>query len=435
MVPTARFWALLGIGIPVAAFAAWSGTPWLGVAYNVALFVIAWITLKMAPNADSLKVVRTFDPVLSVRVPNRIELTVSNEGLEPIRARLRDEPPPDFEANRKEFELHLDAGREVHLEYVVTPPDRGGDFFRGSFVRIHCPFGLVEKEARLRSEQPVRVYPNVLALREFDFLNQRGRLSHIGVRRSRIRGLGTDFESLREYAEGDDYRKMDWKASARRGKLVVRQFEQERNQAVILCIDIGRKMLSEVNGVTKLDHTLDACLLMAHSAAAAGDAVGLLVWADTVRRYIPPARGRAQVGAIIEAIHDLSAEPIESDVAGAFAYLATRWKRRSLLVGFTDAEDPDQADDLARALGPMAKRHIVVLGSVADPKLLSAASGPVDAVPDLFRKGAALMFVSDRNAARSRLSLAEVHSLEAEPQDLAAALVSFYFEVKEKGLL
>ena len=100
-----------------------------------------------------------------------------------------------------------------------------------------------------------------------------------------------------------------------------------------------------------------------HSAAAAGDAVGLLVWADTVRRYIPPGRGRSQVGVIIEAIHDLTAEPVESDVAGAFAYFSTRWKRRSLLVAFTDAEDPDQADDLARAMGPLAKRHIAVLGS------------------------------------------------------------------------
>lgn len=407
----------------------------MAIVYNAVLFGMAWLTVRMAPSANALKVVRRFDPVLSVRVANRIDLTILNDGLEPIQARFRDEPPPDFLATKKEFDLNLDHGREVSLHYLVTPPERGGDFFRGSFVRIRCPLGLMLKEARLRTEQPIRVYPNVLALREFDLLNQRGRLSHIGVRRSRIRGLGTDFESLREYAEGDDFRKMDWKASARRGKLVVRQFEQERNQAVILCIDIGRKMLSEVGGVSKLDHTLDSCLLLAHSAAAAGDAVGLLVWADTVRRYIPPGRGRAQVGAIIEAIHDLSAEPIESDVAGAFAYLSTRWKRRSLLVGFTDAEDPDQADELARSMGPLAKRHIVVLGSVADPRLLAAATQPVDSAKSLYEKGSALTFVDGRKAAKSRLALAEIHSLDAEPQDLAAALVSFYFEVKEKGLL
>lgn len=435
MVPTPRLLALFALGIPLAAVTGATGQGWLAVVYNVVLIATAWTTHRMAPAPASIRMTRVFDPVLSVRVANRIELNVANDGLETIRARLRDEPPPDFACTGQEFSFELAPGDERRVHYSVVPPDRGGDFFRGTFVRIRCPLGLVEREARLRTEQPVRVYPNVLALREFDLLNQRGRLSHIGVRRSRIRGLGTDFESLRDYAEGDDFRKMDWKASARRGKLVVRQFEQERNQAVILCIDMGRKMLSEIGGVTKLDHTLDACLLMAHSAAAAGDAVGLLVWADTVRRYIPPARGRSQVGAIIEAIHDLSAEPIESDPAGAFAYLSTRWKRRSLLVGFTDAEDPDQAEELARSMGPFGKRHIVVIASVADPNLLAAARETVESPDDLFRKASALTFVGERKSAKSRLSLAEIHSLDAEPQDLAAALVSFYFEVKEKGML
>ncbi len=425
----------MALGIPLAVVGALAGMAWIGAAYDAAVLLAAAITTRLAPNPAALRLVRRFDPVLSVRVPNRIALGVANDGPEPIVGRLRDEPPPDFGGTSREFPLNLAPGQETELVYSAIPPDRGGDFFRGTFVRIRCPLGLVEREARLRTEQPVRVYPNVLALREFDLLNQKGRLQHMGVRKSRIRGLGTEFESLRDYAEGDDYRKMDWKASARKGKFVVRQYEQERNQSVLICVDMGRKMLSEVNGVTKLDHTLDACLLLAHSAAAANDAVGLLVWADTVRRYIPPARGRSQIGAIIEAIHDLTAEPVESDVRGAFAYLATRWKRRSLLVGFTDAEDPDQADELASAMGPMAKRHIVVIGSVADPNLLKASQEPLRTSSDVFLRGSALMFKSFRNEAKSRLSLADVHSVEAEPQDLAAALVSFYFDVKERSLL
>lgn len=435
MVPTPRLWALLALGIPLAVLFGLADAAWMALAFDGAVAATAIATYFMAPSTALLRVTRRFDPVLSVRVPNRIQLTVLNDGVEPIRARLRDEPPPDFVCSRQEFELDLASGRETEFTYSVTPPERGGDFFRGTFLRLKCPLGLVEREARLRTEQPVRVYPNVLALREFDFLYQKGRLQHMGVRKSRIRGLGTEFESLREYAEGDDIRKMDWKASARRGKFVVRQFEQERNQSVLICVDIGRKMLAEVDGVAKLEHTLDACLLLAHSAAAANDAVGLLVWADTVRRYLPPARGRSQVGAIIEAIHDLAAEPIESDVRGAFSYLATRWKRRSLLVGFTDAEDPDQADELTIALGPLSRRHICVIGSVADPHLLEAANQPVRGPEDLFQRGSALMFSNLRKEAKSRLAMADVHSVDAEPQNLAAALVNFYFDVKDRSLL
>jgi uncharacterized protein (DUF58 family) len=257
----------------------------------------------------------------------------------------------------------------------------------------------------------------------------------MGIRRSRMRGLGTEFESLRDYAEGDDYRKIDWKASARRGKMVVRQYEQERNQSVIICIDIGRLMLSEVDGVTKLDHALDSCLMLAHAATMAGDFVGLLVYADTVRRYIPPRKSRHQLSVIIEALHDLVAEPVQSDEAGALAYLSRRYKRRSLLVAFTDVDSVDGAEDMARAFGGVAKRHLSLLVRVADPRLKELLHQHVETSSDMYKKAAAIWVSNDRRAAESVLVASRLHTLEAEPQDLSAALVSYYFMVKERSLL
>ena len=423
------------LGIPVAAFAGAVGMPSLAVAYDLALIVAAWITGRMGPDLSSLKVKRTFDPVLSVRTPNKIVLTLTNESLDSIKGVLRDEPPTQFTASRREFRLDVAPEREVELEYMLTPDERGSESFKGTYIRVACPLGLVVRQERLATEEPVRVYPNVLALREFDLLKQKGRLREIGIRRSRMRGLGTEFESLREYSEGDDYRKIDWKASARNNKLVVRQFEQERNQAVVIVIDIGRHMLAEVNGVRKLDHALDACLMLTNAAAAAGDFVGLLVFSDVVRRYIPPKKGRNQIGMIIEALHDLVAEPIESDPGAAFGFLATRWKRRSLVVTFTDLEDPDRARVLASALSPQARRHLLLLARVSDPKLKEALNPPMIAVEDMYLSAAAALLVADRRSATSVLRASNIHNLEAEPQELAAALVSFYFDVKERSLL
>jgi uncharacterized protein (DUF58 family) len=435
MVPTKRFWLLVGLGIPLAMLAAASDSIWLIYAYNALLLLIAYTTSKMSADPHKLKVTRRFDPVLSVRVSNRIQVNLVNDGPEPLNAVLRDEPPPSFHATERQFPLRLRPGEERELSYQITPPERGSDYFRGTYLRLACPLGLVVRQVKLNTEQPVRVYPNVLALREFDLLKQKGQLRELGIRKSRMRGLGTDFESLREYSEGDDYRKVDWKASARRGKLIVRQFEQERNQPVILCIDIGRRMLSEVNGVTKLDHVLDALLVLTHAAAVAGDFVGLLVYSDRVKRYIPPRKGRNQVGMIIEAIHDLVADPVESDPQAAFAYLATRWKRRSLIVAFSDVEAGDEAKSLAGSLGGMVHRHILLLARVADPRLKELALAPARDVPELYAKAAALFFSGERKMAGTVLDAAGVHSLEAEPQDLAAALVSFYFMVKERSLL
>lgn len=435
MIPTKRLWGLLAIGILVAAVGSSVGASYLGLFYDIAVFIAAYITFRLAPTGKELRLKRSFDPVLSVRVANRIGLRLVNDGLEPLQFRLRDEAPERCVADGNEFVESLAPGAEKDLAYTVTPKERGDDAFQGTYVRISCPLGLVEKQVRLETEEPVRIYPNVLALREFDLLKQQGRLREMGIRRSRTRGLGTEFESLREYTEGDDYRKIDWKASARRNKLVVRQYEQERNQVVIVAVDIGRHMLSEVNGVRKLDHVLDSLLMLVNAAAVAGDQIGLLVYADTVRRYIPPAKGRSQVGMIIDAIHDLIAEPVESDGAAAYSYLAARWKRRSLMVAFTDVLDDDRAKEVASSLGPLSRRHLVLLARVDDPRMREVLEAPIEDIHDMYRKTAARMLRTDAIAAQGVLKSAGIHTLEAEPQDLAASLVSYYFTVKEQALL
>lgn len=435
MVPTKRFWWLVALGLPLAAIAYQADQPYLLWTYNIALLAATIVTARLSPSPKSILVRRKFDPVLSVRAANKITIQLENEGLEPVRGLMREEPPAGCVASRQEFLLSIKPESIAEYDYFLTPAERGSDYFRGTYMRLKCPLGLVERQVKLNTEQPVRIYPNILALREFELLKQQGRLREIGIRRSRQRGLGTEFESLREYAEGDDYRKIDWKASARRDKLIVRQFEQERNQAVIIVIDVGRGMLSEVNGVRKLDHALDSCLMLTHAAAMAGDFVGLLVYSDIVKRYIPPKKGRSQVGIIIEALHDLVAEPVESDPKAAFSYLAARWKRRALLVTFTDCEHQEKALELATALGPLVRRHLALIARVSDPKLKEAASIELAEVRGMYQRAAAALLMKDRKEAGVALSTANIHSLEAEPQDLASALLNFYFMVKEKSIL
>ena len=435
MRPTKRFWALAAAGIPIAAWCGFTESYGLIYAYNAMLIVVAWATTKFAAPVSSLVVRRKFDQVLSVRVINRVGLSIENTGLEAISGVLRDEPPPGFVPSKQEFTVNVGPGSRYETHYFLTPNERGDDLFRGSYFSQACPLGLVEKLCKLSTEESVRTYPNVLALREFNLLKQRGRLNQMGIRKSRVRGLGGEFESLREYATGDDYRKIDWKATARRGKIVVRQFEQERNQAVIICLDIGRRMLSEVNGVTKLDHALDSILMVANAVVEAGDQIGLLVFADRVRRYIPPKKGKNQLGILIEAIHDLVAEPVESDPASAFAYLNSRWKRRSLLLTFSDSEDREQAVGLVKGLGTVVRRHLTLLARISDPELEQSSTEPLSTPESLFRRAASMFLIEERRQATTVLEVAGIHTLESEPQNLSSALVSYYFAVKERALI
>ncbi|MCH8274323.1 MAG: DUF58 domain-containing protein [Armatimonadetes bacterium] len=403
--------------------------------YHLGLLLLAWATYFLAPKGSQVRLERRFDRVMSVRVPNLVRLRVTNDGDAPIRFRLRDEPPEEFEADRQEFDLRLEPGESRDLRYHVTPRDRGDFFFRDSFIRAPAPLGLVSRQSRLPTREIVRVYPNLLAVREFDLLKQRGHLRQIGIRRSRLKGVGTDFESLREYTAGDDFRKIEWKATARRGRLMVKEFEAERNQPVILVIDHGRLMMAEVGPAEKLDLVLDAALLLSNAAATAHDQVGLLVYADKVERWIAPKRGRMQVGAIIEALHALRAQPIEPDSKGAFGYLAARWKRRGLMVVFTEIEDPDAARGMLAVLGPLARRHLCLVVTVSDPHLRSQLAADIETPSGPFLRTAAALYQREREAAHRLLNQQGVRTLDAEPEELGAALVNYYLRIKATAQL
>ncbi|MBS1713609.1 MAG: DUF58 domain-containing protein [Armatimonadetes bacterium] len=433
--PTKRVWILLAAGLlfPVGgAFV--PGLERIVWPYDMTVLALFALTGLLAARWPAVSVRRVYDSVLSVRTPNRVTLEVESGAPVTLDVELRDEAPLNCEAEGNETRLRLTPRRPESTAYTVIPRERGSDEFRSTFVRFKAPLGLAWVQQQIDNPMPVRVYPNVRKVRDFDLLKQKGRLSQVGVRKSRIRGLGTEFESLRDYND-DDFRFVDWKSTARRGRLVVKNFEQERNQSVIVCLDLGRHMLGEIEGVSKIDHALDAALMLFHAAERSGDLVGLFAFNDAVRAYVAPKRGKAQVAAVLKAAHDVVAEPVQPHYAKAFTYLSSKWKRRSLVVIFTDAENDDQADELADALGPMRRQHLVIVVRVKDPRLSTLLSQPVDTERSLFSRAAATWYQSDRDQAAVRLAGAGLSNIEAEPQDLSAALVSAYFDIKERAAL
>lgn len=435
IVPSRLFWLLLGFGILLALAGLFvRGAELLLIPYNLVLFLALWLTGRMAAKQDFLLVKRRVDPILSVRVPNQVSLTVENQSDQPVELMVRDEPPMGCRSTQHEFRTKLGADRSKTFSYQILPIERGSDAFRGTYIRYKAPLGLAWVQKKFDTDQPARIYPNVLALREYELLKQKGHLEQMGVRRSRIKGLGTEFESLRDYNE-DDIRIVDWKATSRRGKLVVKNFEQERNQAVIVCFDVGRHMLAQIDGVRKLDYTLDAGLMLMYAAERMGDQIGTLVFNDQVKRWIAPKKGRHQVAAILDTIHALHAEAVQPDHIKAFGYLGSRWKRRSLIVLFTDAETKEDSQELIAALGPFARRHLLFIVRVMDPRLRELQTMKVEDDRDFYDKAASLIYARDRREAENLLSVAGYQSIEAEPQELSGALVTAYLRVKELNLI
>jgi uncharacterized protein (DUF58 family) len=435
ILPTTRTWIFVGLGIILAlAGSVISGLERVVILYNITLLVLCLLAGAWAKRIRLPRITRITDPALSARVRNAVTLRIENETNQSIQLCVRDEAPENCRAEGNEFKIDLDPFQIKNATYHITPTSRGEWQFRGLFVRIQVFGGLVQVEKQVLPACPVHIYPNIKAVQEFELLKQTGHLSTLGMRQSRQKGLGMEFESLREYND-DDFRKIDWKASARRGKLVVRNFEQETNQGVVIGIDLGRHMLGEVEGVRKLDHCLDAALLLMHAAERAGDQVGLLTFNDTVKNYIAPRRGKAQISRLLSAIYDAQAEPTQPNYGLAFGHLASRWKRRSLIVIFTDAENADQASHIAASLGSLKKRHLVYVVRVSDPRLRTYLASPIESEGQLFDQAAAHWYLSDRRKAEAALRGVGIQSVEAEPQDLARQLVSAYLRVKRLSLI
>ena len=186
-----------------------------------------------------------------------------------------------------------------------------------------------------------------------------------------MRGGGSEFESLRDYVPGDEYKKIDWSATARRGKLISRQYEAERSQNIVLLLDTGRTMLQPVQKMAKLDFVVNTALMLAYVAAASDDKVGLMAFDADIRVYLPPAKSKAQVYGILESLYNLNARMVETDYKAAFQNLATRWRRRSLVVLFSDLVDPDSSAQILDAVPMLADMHRLVCVTVSDPNILA----------------------------------------------------------------
>lgn len=442
MIVTRRFLWLVALGIvPLLASYAIGPLAYGAVLWNVLVIAAAICDYLLCPNPDgAVSVVREVGEVLSVAAENAVTLRVRNQTRQPLPVVVRDEPPGVFD-----FGKEGSAGRQKaktlapfemwEYTYHVVPPARGDFVFRDIFLRVTGPLGLITRQGIILAEKSVAVYPNLRAVEDYEIMLRRAMLSRQGVRRMRTVGAGREFASLRDYTPDDEYRTIDWKATARRGKVISRTYEQEKSQDILLLIDQGRLMRQEIGHTQKLDHVVSAALMLAHVVAEADDRVGLLTFSDDAKAWLPPARGRSAYRGILEALYASRAEPVESDYRSAFRFLATRWRKRSLAVVFTDLADPESSAVLLQEIGHLSHKHVVVCVVVSDP-LIGERARQMPATPEsVYEKAVAEEVIAERRRALNLLKKRGVLIVDAEPHELSVELISRYLLVKSRSLL
>jgi len=439
LIPTGPLIGILLVATPLLGLGAVDArAPLLGVGIMLGALLVALADNLISRRTTPLELQRRAPEVLSLGAANRIEVRVRNRCPRAVILLVRDDPPPEFITPDRGGRLRLAAHQERRVAYPTTPHQRGDFRFGDLHLRALSRLRLSWWQRRVPAAETIRVYPNLQDVSRWEALARRGRLQDLGVR-SRLRGEGTEFESLREYVPDDCFRHVDWKATAKRGQPITRQFQTERNQILLIMLDCGRMMAAPPGedraALTRLDLSVNAALMLAHVAATLGDWVGMLTFADRIKRFVPPGRGRDQTRRLLEELYSLQAEMVEPDYRAATTYLRSRSRKRALVAAFTDLVDAEVSGQVLAYLAALAPHHLPMVVTIRDESLEALAAQEPSAPLDVYEKAIAVRALADRALALAKLRQRGAYICDARPEDLTAVAINQYLIIKRRGVL
>ena len=408
-----------------------------GVAVLVAdlvLAAVAAVDVWRAAPPRSLIHRRDHAPVMAVDREDRVGLLVRHTGGRSVRVLVRDLVPPSLRPTPPRIDARVVPGPST-LRYTVRPARRGRFELGPVVIRTFGPLGLAGRQGVAEVRSTLKVYPHLPGRRQVEGRLRRTRLLEVGSRSARIRGRGLEFDSLREYHPDDEFRRINWVATARSPRAIANVHREERNQQVLLMLDAGRALAGTVAGAPRYEHALDASVALASLAVTVGDRVGAFVFMDRVLAGVPPRADAAQPGRILDALFDVEPQPHASDYLGATGTTLARFRRRAMIVMFSDLADEAALDPLLRAVPILARRHLVVVAEVSDPHVRATARSVPGSAAAAYRKAAAVRTEAQREVAARRLAQLGASVVDSPPGELAVALADEYLRAKAFGRL
>ena len=433
-VPTVRLAALVAVTAVITAVIPLDQP--LGMFVVLALVAaLAVIDLVLAPSVERLEVQREVPEVMSMGATAVLRWRVLNPTGRAVRVDLADDLAPSLGAPTRRAQARVPARGQVTIETALAPSRRGRFRLSEIVVRAEGPLGLLSRQGSVALPAELRVYPPFRSQDEAELRFRRARILEVGLRSAQGRGGGTEFEQLREYTEDDEERHVDWAATARIGKPIVRTFRAERNQTVLNLIDNGRMMAGQVADVPRVEHAIDAVMMLTYVATRLGDRCGLMMFDQEVRSVVAPGHGRDQVARVTAAMFDLYPELAESDYRGAFQQAVGRFRRRMLIVIHTDLVEQAANASLVPALPLLLRTHVVMIAAARDPEVVAWAATPPTDEAGAYRQAAARATLAERERTAARLRGLGATVIDEVPGELAPRLADAYLRMKATGRL
>lgn len=433
---TNRGLLLLVIAAPMMVLGTWLPLlEWFAGLYILISLVLLGLDWRLAGDISRFEMTRDHDTKLSLGGENPIHLKLYSRHTRLVTFWLRDEPPDEFEIETRILEGEVAPRQTWQGVYRVRPVGRGDYQFGDLNLRWLGPLNLIVRQGAVEAAKSVKVYPNLLDVRRYDLLLRQNRLQELGLRHSRIFGEGTEFERLREYLPDDEYRRINWKATARRNRPVTIEYQTERSQTVVAVLDVGRMMQSPVAQIAKLDYTINAVLFLAYVATGKGDKIGLMTFADDVQVYLNARQGRGQFYQMLEMLYAVKAQQVEPNYQRALTYLALKQRKRALVVIFTDLSGGLSMQSLVSHVSVLARRSLPLVVTISDPDIHAATrQRPTDS-QGVYQRAAATQLLDERQVVLDNLRRQGVLTLDVPANQLSMAVINRYLELKGRTML
>jgi uncharacterized protein (DUF58 family) len=405
--------------------------------FRVALLLLLLIGIALVVDGllvyskkKGVKAERITTDRFSIGDDNKVMLRVRNEYPFPVRISIIDELPDQFQERNWIRRASIQHKQHTEIEYLLRPTTRGEFEFHNINVFVHAPLKLVKRRYIFDAKRIVKVYPSYIQMRKYQLLAVSNRLQEVGVKRIRKLGHSMEFEQIKEYVRGDDYRTINWKATARKDALMVNNFTDERSQQIYCIINKGRVMKMPFGGMTLMDYAINASLILCNVALVRQDKAGVVTFSETLDAFVPADKKTTQINKILETLYRQQTKYLESDFEKLFSAVRTRVTNRSLLVLFTNFESLESLQREMPALKKMARYHLLLVVFFENSELRSLIESEATTLEDIYIKTIAEKFAFEKRLMVKELHQNGIQSILTTPENLTVNTINKYLELK-----
>lgn len=412
LVPNQHIYAILTIGL-----------------YNIFLMMMIMYDYNSTPKYNDIKISREFSKTMSIGKENKVSLIVENYSNKELYMFVVDEIAEYYTPDNNLI-LLIPPKSYIIADYKIVPKSRGVFSFRTIKVCYRSVYNLIELNYEYIIPAVLEVYPDILSLQKFLFKHQRSMQLDFGVIIRRKRGIGTEFESLREYLKGDDYKRIDWKASARRNRIISKDFQVEVNQSVLIAIDCSRTMGYRIEGIEVLDYVLNSLILFGKEVIKNGDKVGFISFSDTIKNYLPPAKSKIHFYNFIKNLNKTFVHNVEANYTALFEFILQKNLKRTLLIFIFDATSFSLCEEKIFTVLAKFNKHLIVLISIADPIVFYNAEKILSHNLDIYRKVISLDLIKKLRLSQKKIEKLGINNFIIQPNAILKTLFNAYYRNK-----